>query len=540
MTPTAEPPAEPQATEIQPPPGEDAVRFDQAAQETPPAPLTKEAAPEPAGAQIEPEEPLVPKPAPMPIRKPKIAPELSQVTVQLDNVNLTTFLKAITRQTKVNFIVSEGLENKKITAFLDGVTLEEALQVLLGIKGLAYEKIPGKTLTYLITSRKETRPRTITRIFELQHIPLQDIKESGMQGGGEMSQISGGLESGGMSSPGMPGMPGAMMSPGAGQSAMSAPVGAGIIDVLKNLVSAYGRIAVDARTNSLIITDLPENFPQIESLIRNLDIKSPQIMIEAQIVEINSDGLSNLGVDFGGPQGELARFIGPSRYTDYLIRNDGISKASELGHFWPRADIDATPYTGAGAAVGVAQERTGISYGVLSFNEFQILLRAIVTKTRGKVLARPKIMTVNNKPAEIRITSNQAIGIASVSGGLGSTSSSAERQQTGLSLQVIPQVNGDNHITVVVEPKLTRVVPSLVSNALYDPVTRSAKSMVRVRNGDTIVIGGLLDTREEKTVRQVPFLGSLPIIGWLFKSEIVKKQNSELAIFITPVIMEAQ
>lgn len=454
------------------------------------------------------------------------APELAKITVALDNVNLTTFLQAISRQSKVNFIVSEGLEEKRITAFLDGVTLEQALQVLLGIKGLAYEKIPGKTPTYLISPRRETKPRTVTRIFELQFIPLQDIGAISAVGE-EVSQVSSAFETGappaGVPAPGQPG-------------AQQGNSGQGIIEILQTLVSSYGRIAVDARTNSIIITDLPENFSQIESLIRSLDKKSPQVMIEAQIVEINSDGLKRVGLEFGGPQGEIMRFIGPSRYTDYLLRSDG-----KFNHFWPSESVAATAFAVPGAVnVGVAQGGTGITYGALSFNEFQVLLRAIVTKTRGKILARPKIMTVNNKLAEIRITANQAIGVASVSAGLGSTGSSAERQQTGLILRVTPQVNGDNYITIVVEPKLTRVVPSLVSSSLFDPITRAVKSMVRVKNGDTIVIGGLLDTREEKVTRKVPLLGSIPILGWLFTNQTTQKLNSELAIFLTPTIAEAQ
>ncbi|MBI4369755.1 MAG: hypothetical protein HY547_05965 [Elusimicrobia bacterium] len=457
----------------------------------------------------------------------KLSPELAKITIRLSDVPLAVFLKAISQQTRVNFIVSEGLEQKKVTAFLEGVTLEEALNVLLGIKGLAYEKIPGKTHTYLITTRKETQPRTVTRIFELDYIPLQDIDIEELSGEDESSS-SLDIESGSSSS-----------GSSEGSTSSSEEAGSGIVKIIQTVLSQYGRIAVDERTNSLIVTDLPERFAQIEGLIRDLDKKSPQVSIETQIVEINSDGLNKLGIEFGGADGELFRFVGPSRYSDFVFKHNSLS------------DIDVTASDGAslsgldsaytsptGVSIGPIDEQRGISLGVVSFNDFQVLLRAIVTKTRGKILARPRISTVNNKPAEIRVTTNQAIGSASTSSGQ-TTSSSVERQQTGLILRVTPQVNGDGYITMIVEPKMTRVQDSLISTSVKDPVTRAVKTMVRVRNGETVVLGGLMNTSEEKTIRKVPLLGDIPIIGWiLFRSRETETINSELAVFLTPTILE--
>lgn len=497
-------------------------------------PVPIEAKPETRPSAIEPEEPTpVAQSQPPKKKKPeKIPPSLAKISVQFADVSLATFLNALSRQTKVNFILSEGLEQKKITAFLDGVTLEEALQVLLGIKGLAYEKIPGKTDTYLITTRKEGAPRTITRIFELKYVPLQSEKFD--SGPGEDTSESG-VDL-------MP-VPGETSGGGGGTQQTGQESGAGTITgILKTVISSFGRIAVDSRTNSLIITDLPERFSQIESLLRDLDKKSPQVIIEAQIVEISSDGLQRLGIEFGGPNGELVRFVGPSRYTDYLVRpgdspgGKGFFRSGNLTDQGITAGALAIP---GAVAISAVDPRSGVTFGALSFSEFQVLLRAIVTKTRGRILSRPKIMTINNKAAEIRITANQAIGVQTAVLGGGSGSTSVERQMTGLILRVTPQVNGDGFVTMMVEPKMIRVVSSVIASATtLDPVTRAVKSMVRVKNGDTIVVGGLIDTREEKTVRKLPLLGWIPILGRLFSSETTQKVNSELAIFLTPTIME--
>lgn len=503
-----------------PPPPEELER----PQEQEPADIPKpDTAPNAAEQEKAPVQQAQQPPAPPP--KPKrLPPELARITVNFSDVPLPVFLKAITRQTSVNFILAEGVEQKKITAFLDGVTLEEALQVLLGIKGLAYEKIPGKSHTYLIGSRKEQKPRTITRIFELNYIPLQDIKME------DNSKDAGSRSASGI-------ILGDGSGEGEGSSGKRGEKDGGMetefVGIIKTLLSDYGKIAVDHRTNSLIITDLPERFPQVEALIRDLDKKSPQVSIEAQLVEINSNGAQKIGLEFGGSNGEIMRFIGPSRYTDYGIRDRGGSGSSQRS-FWPE------PFSGSGSAFGTAvtafNPSQGITYGVLSFNEFQILLRAIVTSSKGKILSRPKIMTINNKPAEIRVASDEAIGVVTISNLQGSATS-AERSTTGMILRVTPQVNADGYITMVVEPSVSRTVASSIGN-FKDPVKRAVKSMVRVKNGNTIVVGGLMDTREEKTVRRVPILGYIPIIGWLFSSQSTTKNNTELAIFLTPALID--
>ncbi|MFC1521474.1 secretin N-terminal domain-containing protein [Elusimicrobiota bacterium] len=479
-------------------------------------------------SQIAPQPPTTPKPKRkrMPKKPRALPPELARITVHFSNVSLSTFLKAITKQTKVNFIVSnEHLEKKKITAFLEGVTLEEALQVLLGIQGLAYEKIPGKRSTYLITRRKDEKPRTVTKVFELNFIPLRALNIEAESGEGD-GEISSSVGVTGFSDTGEA----VTQDDGGGEAKEGSP---GIIGVLKSVMSGYGRITTDSRTNSLIITELPEKFPEIEGLIRKLDKKSPQITIETQIVEVNSDGLQRLGLEFGGPNGELMRFTGPSRATDWLIRKGGLRKM-EAGHFWPRGNLEER-----GISVSADDPQTGISFGMVSFAEFQVLLKAIVTKTGGKILSRPKVMTINNQTAEIKIVANQAIGVtATVVEGGGGTQG-VERQMTGIVMRVTPQVNSDGYVNMIIEPKMTRAVPSLIGGtSTLDPVTRSVRSMVRVRDGDTIVVGGLMDTREDRTVRKVPILGYIPIIGWFFTSKTTTKMNSELAIFLTPTVMD--
>jgi type II secretory pathway component GspD/PulD (secretin) len=113
---------------------------------------------------------------------------------------------------------------------------------------------------------------------------------------------------------------------------------------------------------------------------------------------------------------------------------------------------------------------------------------------------------------------------------------SAERKRVGLTLQVTPQVNREGYVTLYIQPSYSDVAASGFSNAM-DTVTRAASTMVRVKNGQTVVIGGLLTSRETDQTRKVPLLGDIPILGWLFTSKTKTKDTNDLVIFITPTVL---
>ena len=143
----------------------------------------------------------------------------------------------------------------------------------------------------------------------------------------------------------------------------------------------------------------------------------------------------------------------------------------------------------------------------------------------------------------MQIATDQAVGQQlSTAGGTGITTQVAnvERVTTGLVLKVTPQINKEGYITMLIQPSYTDVQVSPLStssNPIYDPVTRGASTLVRVRNGQTLVIGGLLQSTETKVVRKVPLLGYIPLIGWFFTSSSNLRRNTDLVIFLTPTIV---
>ena len=481
-----------------------------------------------------------PKDAPMYEEVESVSPLDRKIgPIRLKGAPLSTFLDVVSAQSKVNFIITEGLESKTITVFLRKTTVREALELLLRVKGLTYQRI-GKSNTYVVQKRSADMPNLITKIYTLNYIPLIPITSVGEEiasitaqdtssGGGGNNQQGGGEEKGGESK--------------------ESPIS--IINIVRSVLSKKnGKLATDPRTNTLIITDVPEVFPQVEQIIAELDKKAPQILIEAQIVEINTDRMNELGIEWGGSRGEMAYFAGPSRLTDYGLR-PGFFSGDEWKKFFPKTS-DISGEAGSGGSAGSVdpifstgqQSSKGVYYGVFSLAQLQAIFRALISKGEGRYLGKPKIVAMNNKTALIAISKDAAMGttstVSSAGGASGTSSSGVERRRIGLILKVTPQVNKEGYITMIVQPSYSDAVASAITvqgSTVYDPVSRGASTMVRVKNGQTVVIGGMLSSTESKTIRKVPLLGYIPIIGWLFTSVSSRRTNTDLVIFLTPTIL---
>lgn len=480
-----------------------------------------------------------------------LAPLDMRVTVRVKGAPLATFLDTISAQAKVNFIITEGLESKRVTAFLQNVTVREALQVLLEIKGLTYQQI-GKSNTYVVTPRSKQVENLITRIYTLSFVPLIPLSGDTGSSGGSPAAGGGAIGSSGGGGGSSAGAAASGSSPGAmGAGANSSDVA--IINVVRSVLSKSGHVEIEPRTNALIVTDIPEVFPQVEQIIAELDKKAPQVLIEAQIVEIDSQRTRELGFEWGGPNGELGTFTGGVRDTVFPLNLP--TDLSKTRFFDPLAGVTssigssgaaAAATTAEGTTSGSALVNTGsfMKTSVLDLTSLKIALRALISRSEARFLGKPKILTLNNKSAVIEISAQEAtnfeVSQAGASGGTSLQVSGVHREATGLVLRVTPQVNKEGYITMLVQPSFTDIQEasiSVSSNRVFNPIKRSASTLVRIKNGQTLVLGGLLRSTESKVVRKVPFFGYIPIVGWLFTSSSTRRVNSDLVIFITPTIV---
>ena len=458
-----------------------------------------------------------------------------KVSIRVSNVPISAFLNSITTQAKINFIMSEEFANKKVTASLTRVTVREALDTLLRVQGLAYQRI-CKSDSYVVTKRSNDAPDTITKIYTLSYISLQGVgsaqselnsimpQDVSSSSSSSSSSDSTGLNLGGSSS-------------GSGSDSYSG--GAEITAIVKSMLSPVGKIAVDPRTNKLIITDVAEVFPQVENILAELDIKPPQILIEAQIVEVSKTSGLSLGFEYGGTDGAMISMTGPKRKVDLeYIKGQGVKG---WNYIFPSKDQLDSGSSGSGSGSSSSSSDQGEDEGgLLDFSAFNIVLKSLLTRGEAKYLGKPKVVTLNNKTATITTSTDATVGQTMSQSGSGSgegmTTTSAERKRVGLTLQVTPQVNREGYVTLYVQPSYSDLVSSGFDFS-KDTTTRAASTLVRVKNGQTVVIGGLLTSRETDQTRKVPLLGDIPLLGWLFTSKTKSKSTTDLVIFITPTIL---
>lgn len=283
-------------------------------------------------------------------------------------------------------------------------------------------------------------------------------------------------------------------------------------------------IQADPNTNSLIITAPPDEMQNILAVIRQLDIRRAQVLVEAVIAEITEDNTREFGINFllDGRNNEAP--IGISNLGDATSGALGIAGALDNG----------TAPSSLGNGVSLALGRFG------SGNiDFGFLVRAIASDADNNILSTPSLMTLDNEEAEIVVGSNVPFVTGTqLSANNNNPFQTIERRDIGLTLKVKPQINDGNSIKMELEQEVSDVNTTALTGA-SDITTskRSIKTTVLVEDGQTLVLGGLIDDKITDVEEKVPLLGDIPIIGNLFRYRSTQKSKQNLMIFLHPVII---
>ncbi len=449
-----------------------------------------------------------------------------RISMDLKDANIKDVLKIFSQQAGLNFVASEEIQDRTLTLYLDHVTVQDALDNIMSVNNLEYLQVPGSDIFIVRPVVKGEDEDLLMKVYRLKYARVSDapleiaaatttygaaITPSGIKPAGSGTTATGG--GGATSAPVTGGLGGFTGGIGGGTTG-GGLVERGIDIVLESILSDRGSLVTDPRTNSVIIKDLPSRFKFFEEVIAKLDRPTSQVMIEAEILETSVDALNNLGVKWGNSStGQVFSFDGAKRSTKF-----------------PFKDIDE------------AGTRT-FTVGSISFNDLDMILGLLKKDTHTKVLSRPRIMTLDNEGAVINVTADTAMASLTVQTavqGIGSqTTEQAERRSTGISLRVVPQINDDQFVTMALEPSVVRAEDSkFFSDKFVDPQQRSAQTTVMVRDGETVVIGGLVSTDSEDTYRKVPVLGNIPILGLMFRSKNESQLDRELLVFVTPHIIQ--
>ncbi|HXG54966.1 MAG TPA: type IV pilus secretin PilQ [Vicinamibacterales bacterium] len=302
----------------------------------------------------------------------------------------------------------------------------------------------------------------------------------------------------------------------------------------RSALSARGQIQVDARTNTLIITDLPDRLQTAANLITGLDRPEPQVEVEARIVQTTRDFAKAIGVQWG-LNGRMTPEIGNT--TNLAFPNRGTiggrtGAISSPGD--PRSDGagDATgtainlPVVGATSAIGLA---LGAVNGAFNLD---LALSALERSGKGRVLSTPRLTTQNNVAAEvgqgiqipIQVVANNTVTVTF--------------KEALLKLMVTPQITAAGTVIMQVTIENASADFSRQVNGIPPIDTQRAQTQVQVNDGATTVIGGIFVSREQSATDKTPMLSRIPLLGWLFRRDSVQDDSRELLIFITPRIIK--
>ncbi len=291
-----------------------------------------------------------------------------------------------------------------------------------------------------------------------------------------------------------------------------------------SIISQNAVIQADEETNALIITADSNTIKNLKAVIRQLDIRRAQVLIEAIIAEITITKNKELGVGLA--------VDGTQRDSGALPA--GVSNFAGVGELLLSAISGTAPSSlPAGVSLGMGGEGTsGVRYGAL--------LRALQTDQNTNILSTPNIVTLDNEEAELIVGQNLPFVTGSFTG-TGSTNPSnpfqtIERQDVGLTLKVTPQINEGDTVKLVLEQETSSVIPGSETLGIATR-KRSIKTTVLVDDGGILILGGLIQEEVSDTESKVPLLGDIPLIGFLFRSQSTTKSKANLMVFLRPTIL---
>lgn len=309
-----------------------------------------------------------------------------------------------------------------------------------------------------------------------------------------------------------------------------------------------GSIKVDERSNQVIIQALPERMPAIEMLIKALDKKTKQVLINTQIVKVKLsdelttgiewEGLFSLGTKIGATYfGSYPFSVIPTTTTaiPWQSRKQFLNTQQTVGAYPTSSSTSSKVAPGESMHVGMINNR----------QDFDVLVKYLQTLGNTQILSNPKLAVINNQEARIHVGEKQAYVTTTTTTGQTTTTVSEEVTfvDVGIQLSVTPTINDDGYVTMKVKPEVSSVVSTLTTpsgNKIPIIDSSMAETTVMVKDGVTIVIGGLRKEEKTSSSDQVPILSKIPLLGFFFKSGTKKTERTELLVMLTPHIVTGE
>lgn len=401
-----------------------------------------------------------------------ISQAADRISLHLDNVPVREVLQNLADMTHKNLVFSGAMDGT-VTAHLECVTPEEALVAVLHASGLASSE-EGPVL--IIYDGQLKNKASSAESIRLSYADAKEVAES-----------------------------------------------------LKSLSDTLD-VSADTGSNSVILSGTADQLLQARRVLSSLDRPEKQVKVEAEVLAVNTSDAKELGIDWDFQSLTGSADYGRETWSEQVpvTDKDGNIKYDDDGY--PRTRYREH----SGWKIGVPGGYAGISYGKSISGHpytffFQAKLNALISQGKARVLAKPNVVTMNGRKAEILIGSKIPVIVEHLDNGVRTTST--EYKDAGIKLSYTPRISGNDDITATVSAEVSTpyLVPEMKA---YRIITRQADTMVRLKSGDEIVIGGLIDKETSTIFRKVPILGDIPILGKLFQSKKTSVEESEIIIII--------
>ncbi|HEY2387740.1 MAG TPA: type IV pilus secretin PilQ [Candidatus Binatia bacterium] len=317
-----------------------------------------------------------------------------------------------------------------------------------------------------------------------------------------------------------------------------------MVKKIQEVLSDRGSATWDERTNMIVVRDIASGVANARELVEHFDTQTPQVLIESNIVEAQKNFLRDLGIQWG-----VANKAGPGTGNSTGMNFPGTINAGGILAGGKNSPATTVPFIADFPAAAVAPG-AGTAYDILlgsidGATTLDARLTALETDNKIKIISRPRVVTLNNQAATIEalrilrvpLPSTGTVIATGAGGVAGSSQAATEKINTGITLTVTPQVSSDGFIFLDVFAKSSTTAPSSVASntvVVPDEISRQAESHVLIKDGETFVLGGVYQDNLTRSEQGIPYLRSIPVLGWAFKSHTDNDVRAELLVFVTP------
>lgn len=456
---------------------------------------------------------------------PSFAQEDRTISIDGQNMGIDAVLKTIADQSGMNVVLSNNVTGT-VTVKLDKVSVVQALDSVLKANNYLYA-IDNGIITVYTYQDAEQQDRFInlqTKVFILNYTDVADLKKVILS----MKTARGRIETNEKNNQVIvTDTPEKVKEIETALKELDQPTEtkqykllyskAKDVEpkILQVIPKEKGDVYIDERTNSIIVKATPVILKNIDNFIGGWDSQHKQVLIEAMIMEVTLDESTKLGIEW------------------QQLMQSGVNESGEAIHH-PSLVNTAVALASGLPAAGPAGF---FKVGNLTFDEYSVVIDALKSNANTEVLSSPRVVVIDNEKASILVGSSEPYEVATTDPITHLLVQDIKYIDVGIKLDVTPQIGEDNYVTMKIHPEVSTARRVALAGGAVAKDTTQADTTMMVKDGETIILGGLISNSKKATINKIPILGDIPILGLIFRNKNYQDQKKEVIVFITPHIL---